>query len=150
MSEPSLFSSSGHPVKLRRTEEQKGVDAVAAPQNAKDVLIMSEDDATDTQDAIPAIHPAMKKYRPGRADHRARHHDSAHLDTPAAHAPPPTHPLIPAGDAEIISTQAQLIGLIAELRSAGRFAYDSEFIGELTYIPKLCLIQVATSTKIYL
>jgi ribonuclease D len=40
--------------------------------------------------------------------------------------------------------------LIAHLKQAGRFAYDSEFIGELTYIPKLCLIQVATDQRIAL
>jgi ribonuclease D len=101
----------------------------------------------------PDVHPAMKRYRPGRADHRARHHDSAHSDSAAPlppAAPPPTHPLIPRGDAEIIGAQDDLLRLIAELRAAGRFAYDSEFIGELTYIPKLCLIQVATSQKVSL
>jgi ribonuclease D len=101
----------------------------------------------------PAIHPAMKKYRPGRADHRARHHDSAHSDSsapPPPAAPPPVHPLIPRGDAEIIRTQDELTRLVGELRASGRFAYDSEFIGELTYIPKLCLIQVATTQKVSL
>ncbi|MGH8612402.1 MAG: ribonuclease D, partial [Gammaproteobacteria bacterium] len=40
--------------------------------------------------------------------------------------------------------------LIGRVRAAGTFAYDSEFIGELTYIPKLCLIQLATTREVAL
>jgi ribonuclease D len=40
--------------------------------------------------------------------------------------------------------------LIDRLRAAGSFAYDSEFIGELTYFPKLCLIQVASGDEVAL
>jgi ribonuclease D len=43
-----------------------------------------------------------------------------------------------------------LAELLESLKKAGSFAYDSEFIGELTYLPKLCLIQVASSTRIAL
>lgn len=91
----------------------------------------------------------MKNYRPGRAEHRARSHDSAHTAA-VHHAAIPDHPLIPPSDPAIVRTQPELESLIAELREAKRFAYDSEFIGELTYVPKLCLIQVATAQRVWL
>lgn len=49
---------------------------------------------------------------------------------------------------EIIRTQESLKNLIGELRAAGRFALDTEFAGERTYVPRLCLIQIATATHI--
>lgn len=91
-----------------------------------------------------------KPFRAGRSDYRSRSHDSAHHDTAASHPQPPVHPLIPRGDAEMIDTATGLQSLVAQLRDAGRFAYDSEFIGELTYIPKLCLIQVASAGRVSL
>src|SRR4051794_32288239 len=84
--------------------------------------------------------PKRKMY--SRSMHRARSHDSAHADPPLPEAKIPQHPLIPRNTAELVDTQEGLQALIEELRTAGRFAYDSEFIGELTYRPKLCLIQV--------
>jgi ribonuclease D len=84
-----------------------------------------------------------------RSQHRARSHESAH----AAVAEPesvPEHSLIARGSGELIGTDAGLADLIDHLRSAGSFAYDSEFIGELTYHPQLCVIQVASSTRVSL
>jgi ribonuclease D len=45
---------------------------------------------------------------------------------------------------EIVRTQDGLNHLAAELRACGRFALDTEFAGERTYVPRLCLVQVAT------
>src|SRR5690348_4459845 len=89
-----------------------------------------------------------------RSAHRARSHESAHADDnaetppqlPSVHA----HPLVPRDEAELIDHQRGLESLVAELRQAGSFAYDTEFIGELTYHPMLCLIQVATSERVTL
>src|ERR1700722_8958314 len=83
--------------------------------------------------------------RPPRFHHRQRSHDSAHADPTDSEQETVTaaHPLIPAGKAELIDTAAQLANLISRRRAAGGFAYDSEFIGEQSYLPKLCLVQVA-------
>jgi ribonuclease D len=86
-----------------------------------------------------------------RSAHRARSHASAHAEEDtgpgAGHI---EHALVPKGPATLIKQPAQLEELIAELRSLGQFGYDSEFIGELTYVPKLCLIQVSTPRQVSL
>jgi ribonuclease D len=86
-----------------------------------------------------------------RARHRSAAHDSAHADG-VSHdlVEPPLHPLIPRGPVPLIASDAELADLIAHLHSAGHFAYDSEFIGEMSYVPKLCLIQVATTERVAL
>lgn len=95
--------------------------------------------------------PPRKGGSYSRARHRAAAHDSAHADDAAHdHAEPPAHPLIPRGPVPLVTTDAELADLIAHLRAAGSFAYDSEFIGEMSYVPKLCLIQVATTTQVAL
>ena len=62
----------------------------------------------------------------------------------------PSHPQIPDEVAPVITTAGALEELLAHLYGAGRFAYDSEFIGESTYLPRLCLIQVATEDRVAL
>ena len=89
----------------------------------------------------------VKRARFARAEHRARQHNDAHADDGPTHAIV-QHPEIPAGDATLVDTAAGLSKLIAHLRDAGSFSYDSEFIGELTYTPKLCLIQVSTTKRV--
>lgn len=61
--------------------------------------------------------------------------------------PPPTFdgPLPP-----IVDNNEDLLALIDRLRTAKLFAYDSEFIGEETYFPYLCLLQVATNDEVAL
>jgi ribonuclease D len=88
-----------------------------------------------------------------RSDHRARNHESAHApDATSLPDPGPAarHALVPRGEADLVTTNESLAALIEDLRAAGSFAYDSEFIGELTYFPKLCVIQVASVQRVSL
>ena len=86
-----------------------------------------------------------------RSAHRARSHESTHAEeAPSTSGRQVDHPLVPKGPATLVTTEEQLGELIAHLRDSGRFGYDSEFIGELTYVPKLCLIQVASAERIAL
>jgi ribonuclease D len=86
-----------------------------------------------------------------RSAHRARSHASAHAEEDAGPgAGHLDHPLVPKGPATLVKQPAELTKLIEQLRSIGQFGYDSEFIGELTYVPKLCLIQVTSETEISL
>jgi ribonuclease D len=92
-----------------------------------------------------------------RADHRARSHENAHAagagdeaDAAADNHPRPHHPLVTHAAPDLVTTDDGLAELLAHLRAAGSFAYDSEFIGELTYFPKLCLIQTASAQRVAL
>ena len=101
--------------------------------------------STDQSNTPPRRHISY------RSAHRARSHESAHsAESAPAEGVQIDHPLVPRGAASLIREQRQLQELIEHLRSAKRFAYDSEFIGELTYVPKLCLIQVASAQKVAL
>ncbi len=50
----------------------------------------------------------------------------------------------------IISHPSDLVNCLKELTEEPQIAFDTEFIGEKTYIPHLCLVQVATRKKLYL
>jgi len=101
--------------------------------------------------------PDQKKRRSNRDDrwYRTQRRNQSHKVGKAAaerqKAPAiPDHPLIPSGPPELITAASALGELIRHLRDAGSFAYDTEFIGELSYFPRLCLIQVATAQRIAL
>lgn len=96
---------------------------------------------------------APLKARPrhySRGNHRSRSHREAHGDAPLPPENTPHLPRVPRGPAPLLSTDAELAELIEHLRAAGQFAYDSEFIGELTYHPKLCVLQVASAERVAL
>ena len=59
-------------------------------------------------------------------------------------------PLVFRGATTTVAADDELATLIDDLRRDGTFAYDSEFIGELTYHPQLCLVQVASRNRVAL
>ena len=94
-----------------------------------------------------------RKSNGGPASYRRRKRAAMHAEAEEAEVVMPEiteHPDIPGGDAETIQSGEGLAGLVAELRSEGSFAYDTEFIGEETFYPKICVIQVATSKRLAL
>lgn len=82
--------------------------------------------------------------------HRARSHAEGTLAA-SQEAPPDIlrHPLVPQGEPELVADAAALADALAHARAAGSFAYDTEFIGELSYHPKLCLVQLATASRVF-
>jgi len=86
-----------------------------------------------------------RRSRAPRFTHRSQSHAHAHANSPAASSAHVRHPLVSHDPPLLVTTQDKLLEVLADLRASGSFAYDSEFIGELTYIPRLCLIQAASS-----
>ncbi|MGD0539928.1 MAG: HRDC domain-containing protein [Tepidisphaeraceae bacterium] len=77
--------------------------------------------------------------------------DQAHADSSASEQTRHAEHSLACRDApQLVTRPDELAELLGSLRKAGSFAYDSEFIGELTYLPKLCLVQAASSTRIAL
>lgn len=85
-----------------------------------------------------------------RRRHRQANHESAHADAESNHTEVPELTGVCRGRPTLVTEDAQLAAVLAELKSAGTFAFDTEFIGEASYRPQLCLIQIATTTNIWL
>jgi ribonuclease D len=47
----------------------------------------------------------------------------------------------------IVSDPAEFRALAAGMRGAGKVGFDTEFVGERTYFPRLCLIQLGTESE---
>ncbi len=93
---------------------------------------------------------SFKQQNAWRSKFRSRHHDKAHEQTTEIKHDYKGRTDIFRGKPVIIDRQGELEALIGRLREAGSFAYDSEFIGEMSYVPRLCLVQIGTTTEIAL
>ena len=82
-------------------------------------------------------------------NHRSRSHHAAHLDD-EPQLDVPEMELVHRGEPVLVTTDEGLARLIGTLRDDGSFAYDSEFISELSYHPRLCLVQVASRSTLAL
>ena len=93
--------------------------------------------------------------KPGGKSFRGRHRrmsDEAAHDDGKPFTPPPIieHPLVCADPPTLVDTPELLAEAIEHLRNAKTFGYDTEFIGEDSYYPYLCLIQAATTNRVVL
>ena len=83
-----------------------------------------------------------------RGGYKRRQSHAAAQSEPFRPRKVPQHPLVPAGEPELIDTDQALTDLLEHVRQVGRCCYDSEFIGESFYFPHLCLVQVATPQRV--
>lgn len=94
-----------------------------------------------------------KQNQDGRVNFRRRKRSQMHAEAEAEVidlANIDEHPMLVAGRPELVTDQKTLEELVEHLRSAGSFAYDTEFIGEETFLPRICLVQVATTERLAL
>lgn len=57
---------------------------------------------------------------------------------------------IPQGAAEALDSDQSVREFVGHIRGLGSFAFDTEFIGEESFYPRICLIQLATTERIAL
>jgi ribonuclease D len=125
-------------------ENKKGASAASAPA-----------EGVGPAGRKAAHESTSRRLRIARTRFRQSSHELAHEEEHHAGEHASDNPLVPGGKGQFISAAEQMTVLIEELRRprpecGGQriFAYDSEFIGESTYRPRLCLIQVATPQTI--
>ena len=81
---------------------------------------------------------------------RSYQHEEAHSEEAPTLQAPLVHDQVPAGDPLMITSDQALSEYLDHIRQASIVAYDTEFIGEETYHPYICLVQLATTDSIAL
>ena len=84
-----------------------------------------------------------------RRKQRERQHAASQDDNPEL-TPHLEHQMVPRGDAQLITNKDELAEALAHVREQGVFAYDTEFIGEESYWPRICVVQLATTERVVL
>ena len=85
-----------------------------------------------------------------RSPHRRRADREAHAGGEVALPPVLDHPLVFAGDPDLVDTPEAFARLIDKLSGQKRFGFDTEFIGEESFFLRFCVVQVATEDGITL
>ena len=82
---------------------------------------------------------------------RAQHHANAERDQDQ-HSDKPTfqHAMVPKGNYELLESAEAVAEFIQHVRAMGVIAFDTEFIGEESFRPKICLVQIATAERVAL
>jgi ribonuclease D len=82
---------------------------------------------------------------------RAMRHAEAHADGGSPSAPRTMeHQLVAQSEPELLTTAPEIEAFVAHAREEGAVAFDTEFIGEETFHPRICLIQLATTKRVAL
>ncbi|MGA0286963.1 MAG: ribonuclease D [Phycisphaerales bacterium] len=88
------------------------------------------------------------------ASHRRRKRAAWHrqADGAVGEQPPPVleHALVPGGPPSVVEDGAALGALVERMSGAEVIGFDTEFIGEETFRPRVCLVQVATEKEVAL
>lgn len=100
---------------------------------------------------VPLMSSDQKQPSRGRSrrSRRDRHHRDSHSDSEPLSAIP-THANVPSEVATLIEHQDALGEVVEHLAAADIVTYDTEFIGEDTYYPQLCLVQVGTKDRVFI
>jgi ribonuclease D len=86
-----------------------------------------------------------------RRKKRSQEHAAAdHEHSGGAGSVPLDHPLVPDAAAAVVTTAEGVAELVSHMEDHPVVAFDTEFIGEESFYPKLCLIQIATADRVVL
>lgn len=78
-------------------------------------------------------------------------HAEAHADGGSPHAMRTLeHVLVSQLEPELLTTPAAIASFVAHARDENAMAFDTEFIGEESFHPRICLIQLATTKRVAL
>jgi ribonuclease D len=97
--------------------------------------------------ALVAIAGIVPRFMTFRRRQRSKQHHASH-EGEQVHPEPLARPGVPSGEAELIANEAALQEFLDHARDVGHVAFDTEFIGEVAYLPRTCLVQLATRERI--